>query len=590
MRTPTPTLTRHSPALTMGSRLSGLSIFHPQGYLNRPTNPFGKDIANAALFRGLLEHGGFSKFAILNQLSLSSEQIISSLDSPHSALITSAPLYNTSYPAEFGTLLRGQPYLSELAWLRRHDCLDHSYSLVGLIHTIAPPAVRQEISASLLAPTYEWDALVCTSPAVQRSMTSMFEALVEHYSSRFGASKAPRPSLPLIPLAVDVDQLHFARGDSHARDALRRRLSIPADDVLVLWVGRLSYYEKAFPQSMFQSLQIASRKSNHKLHFLLVGWFPGGETELKLYEQAANILAPDLNVIVMDGNDPSVVAQSWAAADIFFSLVDNIQETFGLTPVEAMAAGLPVVVSDWDGYRYTVRDGIDGFLVPTICCSDSPLGGWMANMHALGLETYQNYVGATAQHTAVNVEIAASALIALANNPQQRIEMGLAGKQRARSEFSWVQVSRQYRELFEELSSKRLSADNNEKTVLTVKVNPCRGEPFADFRHFATTALGSKTCLRLVPGVRPSDLNHRLTVDLNNFYSGLRVSSQETFLLLEALESAGSDGLATEDLCVLLDEERRPLLETTLVWLVKMHLVELRPVDFAVTGVAANTQ
>ena len=28
-----------------------------------------------------------------------------------------------------------------------------------------------------------------------------------------------------------------------------------------------------------------------------------------------------------------------------------------------MAAGLPVVVSDWDGYRDTVRDGVDGFRI-----------------------------------------------------------------------------------------------------------------------------------------------------------------------------------------------------------------------------------
>ena len=56
----------------------------------------------------------------------------------------------------------------------------------------------------------------------------------------------------------------------------------------------------------------------------------------------------------------------WAAADIFLSLVDNPQETFGLAPVEAMAAGVPVVVSDWDGYRYTVSDGVEGFRISTL--------------------------------------------------------------------------------------------------------------------------------------------------------------------------------------------------------------------------------
>ena len=58
-------------------------------------------------------------------------------------------------------------------------------------------------------------------------------------------------------------------------------------------------------------------------------------------------------------------AQVGSVRDIFCSLSDNIQETFGITPIEAMSAGLPVVVSDWDGYRDTVRDGIDGFRVPT---------------------------------------------------------------------------------------------------------------------------------------------------------------------------------------------------------------------------------
>ena len=42
-----------------------------------------------------------------------------------------------------------------------------------------------------------------------------------------------------------------------------------------------------------------------------------------------------------------------------------MQESFGLTPIEAMAAGLPRVISDWDGYRDSVNDGEDGFLIRT---------------------------------------------------------------------------------------------------------------------------------------------------------------------------------------------------------------------------------
>ena len=52
------------------------------------------------------------------------------------------------------------------------------------------------------------------------------------------------------------------------------------------------------------------------------------------------------------------------AADVFTSPIDNLQETFGLTPLEAMSCGVPQVVSDWDGYKDTVEDGITGFRIP----------------------------------------------------------------------------------------------------------------------------------------------------------------------------------------------------------------------------------
>ena len=52
----------------------------------------------------------------------------------------------------------------------------------------------------------------------------------------------------------------------------------------------------------------------------------------------------------------------YSAADIFVSV--PWYEPFGITPVEAMACGTPVVGSDVGGIKYTVRDGETGYLVP----------------------------------------------------------------------------------------------------------------------------------------------------------------------------------------------------------------------------------
>ncbi|MFX4717673.1 glycosyltransferase, partial [Acinetobacter baumannii] len=84
-------------------------------------------------------------------------------------------------------------------------------------------------------------------------------------------------------------------------------------------------------------------------------------------------------------------------------------ETFGITPLEAMAAGLPVVVSDWDGYRATVRHGVEGFLVETLG-GPPGLGDLMLDRHLFGMDSYQSYVGQVAQYTAVHVAKAAEAL------------------------------------------------------------------------------------------------------------------------------------------------------------------------------------
>jgi glycosyltransferase involved in cell wall biosynthesis len=76
--------------------------------------------------------------------------------------------------------------------------------------------------------------------------------------------------------------------------------------------------------------------------------------------------------------------------DIFCSLSDNIQESFGLTVIEAMAAGLPAVVSNWNGYREAISHGTNGVLVdsylPQSSLSDA------AYRHMTGLDNYDIYI------------------------------------------------------------------------------------------------------------------------------------------------------------------------------------------------------
>ena len=105
----------------------------------------------------------------------------------------------------------------------------------------------------------------------------------------------------------------------------------------------------------------------------------------------------------MDGKNQDNKHKTLSAGDIFISLSDNFQETFGLTPLEGMAAGLPVLVSDWDGYRSTVRDNVDGFRVKTISLPDG-YGEDIAYRYMMSDINYDLYVGLSVQKVSVDIK------------------------------------------------------------------------------------------------------------------------------------------------------------------------------------------
>ena len=562
-----------------------LTLFHPAGYLTLPTRQlFGKDVANVGLFSAFARHGSYRRINVLHQSQAAASELAPQFyppGTPQGALATGT-VWNTELPQRSGVLLRGQPYLSELAWLRRTAGADTGYSLAGVIHTIAPPFIRSQIAAAALAPVHPWDALICTSPAVQQAMEAMFAQQQAWLVERFGATLQPLPQLPLIPLGVELERFAGYRADAAGRAALRSQLGLADNDLLVLWVGRLSYFEKAFPQAMLQAVQRATERTDRRLALALVGWFPNGEADQQLYGQAAQQLAPAVPVTILNGGNPELLARAWAAADVFLSLVDNIQETFGLAPVEAMAAGLPVVVSDWDGYRYTVRDGVDGFRIPTLGSPGGAPGQLLAHLHSLELETYQTYAGAVAQHTAVHVDRAADALVQLVESPELRASMGAAGQKRVRQMFDWPVVVGQYKTLFAELADRRHQALRDGAVPNGVPIQPSRGDPFADFRDFASHVLEPELTLRLAEGVGAGDLDLLMGAQLNRLYPGLRGTAEEAHALLDKLQLRQDACLPSTTVAELLADalpERRPYLETTLVWLAKLGLVDWLPLE-----------
>ena len=136
------------------------------------------------------------------------------------------------------------------------------------------------------------------------------------------------------------------------------------------------------------------------------------------------------------------------------SLVDCLQETFGLTPVEAMAAGLPVVVSDWNGYRDTVVDNRTGYRVAT----HSFQPGW-SGLELQQLAVSEHGLDHVSAHISGQISVdtisAGAALARLASSPELAVGMGTLGMQRVQKKYDWKVILTQYSELLDELAHRR---------------------------------------------------------------------------------------------------------------------------------------
>lgn len=380
-----------------------------------------------------------------------------------------------------GALYFPAPLTKELAYTRnaRNPA---SYSLFGVTHTICSAGAMDQIADMVAAPFQPWDALICTSTAALEVVGRLHEGMKAWMQEHFGATRFNTPMLPVIPLGVHAGD--YGRSEREREEA-RHHLAILSDEVVVLFAGRLSFHAKTNPVQSYLALEQVARETGKKLLCLEAGIYPNKGIR-KGYEEARALLAPSVRFLHVDGSDENRYRMTWQAADIFLSLSDNIQETFGLTPLEAMAAGLPVVVSDWNGYKDTVRDGIDGYRIPVVM-APSGSGENLAYRHALGVDPYDFFVGRVSLATALDTTVLRDRLKNLVEDSGLRQSIGCQAAERIRSRYDWPVILRRYAGLADEMGHIRRKSGK-----LQPRMWPNRPDPFSLFAHYGTVSLSSE--------------------------------------------------------------------------------------------------
>jgi D-inositol-3-phosphate glycosyltransferase len=205
------------------------------------------------------------------------------------------------------------------------------------------PVERVAIEDAIVA---DADAIVAECPQDKADLVSLYQA---------DARK-----IAVIPCGFDADEFWPI-----ARRFARRTLGLGADERLVVNIGRM--VPRKGVDNAIRGVGRLARGFGVRARLLVVG----GNSDLPdptLTPEIGRLRAIAESERVADRvtftgrRSRELLKLYYSAADVF--VTTPWYEPFGITPLEAMACGTPVVGSAVGGIKHSVLDGVTGYLVP----------------------------------------------------------------------------------------------------------------------------------------------------------------------------------------------------------------------------------
>ena len=462
-------------------------LLHTVPYLRKKNHftdadRFGSWVAHQDIVRAVLQYGGVEgvHFYVPYFREYSKEEIPDGIRE----LRAEFPSHDIDLkrPSDLHEMARRHRYIladdfevfSSLA-LSRHSGQKCLFPVSTVVHTV-PRQTSLIGYSNVLLLAEPFDAIVTTSAAGEKAIQNIFEDIQHFIASRLKIQFSKRMPIVNIPLAIDDNFL-----SPRDPESARRELNLPAKAVIIMYLGRLSETFKADLEPLLAAYRLLSI-DHPNLHLMIAGHDKDGK-----YTSIVKTMADQLeirNQVTVITNFPySIKPLLYAACDIFVSPVDNIQETFGLSILEAMACALPVVASDWSGYRDLVAHGESGFLARTIW---NPEAARLAEIVAPFPIKSEYFL---AQQTVVDINELRQYLKILINNEDLRHRFGTNGRARVLERFCWRVVMNRYKDLWKE------QWQQLDQTGQVVEWHaPLNIEK--QFGHFATALLDAQTIFK----------------------------------------------------------------------------------------------
>ncbi|HJV51039.1 MAG TPA: glycosyltransferase family 1 protein [Noviherbaspirillum sp.] len=273
-----------------------------------------------------------------------------------------------------------------------------TFHALGLVRRLnqkeadAFPDVRFAIEEQLMQ---DADRIIAECPQDRQDMEALY--------------RAPSGCIDVVPCGFDPDEFWPVTLDA------RQQLGLGQNDFVVLQLGRI--VPRKGIDNVIRAAAILQRQHDVPVRLLVVGGNseqpdPVATPELGRLMRLADELGLGDAVTFTGQRQRGQLRYYYSAANVF--VTTPWYEPFGITPVEAMACGTPVIGTAVGGIKTTVVDGETGYLVPP------------------------NDPAALAER-----------LLWLQRHPHVAQRLGWAGMRRAYQQYTWRNVAAQIADVYE---------------------------------------------------------------------------------------------------------------------------------------------
>ena len=333
------------------------------------TYRMGRPVANEGFLRALVTYGTFDTYEFfcpdlhhMEAFTRKVEEIVPDArcrERVRASLQIALPESLRSEPYDAFHMGDFTYFMPRLVAMRNRLC-PKPFPVTGVTHSLDAVRMSTRYLELVLSGLGPWDGIVCTSRAARDVVQKGLQWALEKAGKALIGEETPSgPVLERIPLGID--EMFREEGD---RNRAREFLRIPEGTVVGLSVGRFSLRQKADWSPVLEHLARMSAAGRLEDFVLLIAG--GAETaEIDMLESLIARTGLSRKVLLFPNFAADLKPTLYHAADVYLSLVDNYQETFGLSIIEALASALPVICSDFSGYRELVVPEETGWLIPS---------------------------------------------------------------------------------------------------------------------------------------------------------------------------------------------------------------------------------